>query len=226
MSKKKSSNKDRKLNKKLGISFLIFVISGIIALIIILNKGVIFGNRLVAITDGSAVESAHTFQMVAESNYLTTSENNTTKLMLTLDGVDITENFEITSSNEDIIKIEHNEEENTYSAVAVSSGTAVITAKDSSYGLESTVTIEVVVPITKLILSAEFTTIAVGEQSSIEYSYKPTNATAHITYESSDESIATVNTSGIVTGVSAGIVTITGTDELTGVSGTYKIIVK
>ena len=35
---KKSNNIDNKLNKKLKITFIIFLISGILALIIILNK--------------------------------------------------------------------------------------------------------------------------------------------------------------------------------------------
>ena len=47
-----------------------------------------------------------------------------------------------------------------------------------------------------------------------------------IEYESSDESIATVNDSGVVTGVSEGTVTITGTDKITGKTATHKIIVK
>ena len=59
----------------------------------------------------------------------------------------------------------------------------------------------------------------------MQYSCKPqtSDVKVNISYKSSDESIATVNESGIVTGVSKGTVTITGKDEITGIEATYKV---
>jgi len=56
------------------------------------------------------------------------------------------------------------------------------------------------------------TTVAVGGNATVVHTVKPTTATnSAVIWSSSDESIATVNEKGIVTGVSVGEVTITGT---------------
>ena len=107
-------------------------------------------------------------------------------------------------------------------------GTAVITATSLEYNVQSTVTIDVVIPITKLTLSAEFSIIDVGETNQISYVTKPkdSNVTVNMVYESSDNAVATVDSNGVATGVSPGVVTITGTDRITGISDTYEIKVK
>ena len=218
---KKESNKEGKLNKRLKISFIIFLISGILALIIILNKGVIFGKRLISITNAGTAEVTHSIQLVAGDPFLRT-ETDTTELMVTIDGVDVTEGIEITSSDETVVSIDG------MTAKAGATGTAIITAKSTEYDIESQATIDVVKPINKLSLSAEFSQIAVGEQTTMSYTLNPktTDVRANIVYESSDENIATVDSSGIVTGISAGSVTIKGTDKITGISNTFKITVK
>ena len=45
---RKSKNKNAKLNKALKISFIICLISGIIALILVLGKGKIFGKSIIS----------------------------------------------------------------------------------------------------------------------------------------------------------------------------------
>ena len=56
---------------------------------------------------------------------------------------------------------------------------------------------------------------------------QPSNASVDpITYTSSDETVATVNQNGIVTGVSAGTVTITVHDAYTDTTKTVKLTVK
>jgi uncharacterized protein YjdB len=61
----------------------------------------------------------------------------------------------------------------------------------------------------------------------MSYTCRPqtSDVKVNISYESSDESVATVEGT-IVTGVSKGTATITGTDEITGISATFKITVK
>lgn len=219
-------NKDEKINKVLRNTFIIFVISGILALVIILNKGVIFGKRLVSLTNSSGKEETHVIQLVATSNFLKNSGDKT-ELMVSIDGEDRTDGFELTSSDENVVKVEFNEEENKYYAISNSNGTAVITAKMSNFDASFQTTIDVIEPIKSFTLSAEEQKISVGAETSMQYICRPNNSDVkvNITYESSDEGIATVNSSGIVTGVSKGTVTITGTDQITGIKATYKITV-
>ena len=51
--------------------------------------------------------------------------------------------------------------------------------------------------------------IAVNETGTIDVEYEPNNARKKITFESSDESVATVDKDGVVTGIKAGTATIT-----------------
>ena len=132
----------------------------------------------------------------------------------------IGEGYELTSSDENIVKIEGD------TAKAVALGDAVITARSIEYDVEGTVTLSVVVPAKKVTLSAEFSKINVGETSQISHTTKPTEASGvhvNLNYESSDDNIATVDSSGIVTGKAPGTVTITATDKITGLSDTYDI---
>ena len=223
---KSKNNNDAKLNRRLKITAIIFVISAIIAITIILNKGVIFGKRLVEITEaaGTASEPIHVIQVVATSNYLK-NVGDTVELKLSIDGQDVAngDGYELISSDEEVIKLDGDV------ATAVSLGDSVITAKSTEYDVEGTVTLSVVVPASKLTLNAEFDTISIGETSQISHTTRPTEASGvqvKLNYQSSDNSIATVDSSGIVTGVSSGTVTITGTDKITGLSDTYEITVK
>ena len=222
----KSKNKDAKLNKSLKCTAILFVISATIAITIILNKGVIFGKRLVAITESGAntPKPIHVIQVVATNNYLK-NVGDTVELKLSIDGQDVAngEGYELFSSDEEVVKIEGD------TAKAVSLGDAVITAKSTEFGVEGTVTLSVVVPANKLTISAEFSNIEVGGTSQISHTTRPTEASGvqvKLSYQSSDNSVATVDSSGIVTGIAPGTTIITGTDKITGLSDTHEITVK
>lgn len=220
----KKNKSDIKLNRSLKFSCTLFVLSAILALVIILNKGVIFGKRLVAITETSAPEQVHVIQVVATNNYLQ-NVGDSAELKISIDGEDVAngDGYELTSSDDSVISIEGD----TVTAVAL--GDAVITAKSTKYDVEGTVTLSVVVPASKINLSAEFSKITVGETSQMSYTTKPKESTGvqvKLDYTSSDNSIATVDSSGVVTGVSEGTATITATDKITGISDTFDITVK
>lgn len=224
MRSKKSD--DIKLNRKLKVSLIVFIISAIIALVIILNKGVIFGNRLVAISESSISNSepVHVIQIVSTNNYLK-NVGDTVELKLSIDGEDVADGngYELISSDEDVIKLDGDV------ATAVSLGDSVITAKSTKYDVEATVTLSVVVPASKLTLNSEFSKINVGETTQISYTTRPTEASGvqvKLNYQSSNNSIATVDNSGIVTGIAPGTVEITGTDKITGLSDTYEITIR
>ncbi len=95
-------------------------------------------------------------------------------------------------------------------------GTATIscTAADGS-GVSATVQVTVFKPVQSLKLDKNKMTVSVGKKSDPIYvTVNPTDAEyVDVTWSSSDESIATVNEKGVVTGVSTGNVKITATSN-------------
>ena len=81
-------NSNDKLNKVLKISGTLFVISAILAIYIILNKGVVFGKRLVSISNSGSAEPVHVIQVVATNNYLK-NVGDVVELKLSIDGQDV-----------------------------------------------------------------------------------------------------------------------------------------
>lgn len=219
----RNNGNSEKINKVLKITAIIFFISAAIAIFIILNKGVVFGKRLISITGGDSNEPTHVIQVVATNNYLK-NVGDVVELKLSIDGKDVSngEGYELTSSDESVVAIEGD------TARAVSLGDAVITAKSTEFDVEGTVTLSVVVPANSLNISAEFEEIGVGETDQISHTTRPTEASGvqvKLSYESSDNNIATVDSNGVVTGVSAGVVTITATDKITGLTDTYDVTI-
>lgn len=214
----KMSKNSEKINKRFKVTLIIFIIVALITLAIILCKGKIFGFRLVALS-GAEASASHSIQVVAD-NYNLSVDGGETDIYVTVDGSDVTDGYELTSSDESVATIEDNK------IVAVSEGTTKITAKSTEYDVQSEITINVVELITKLTVSSEFKTIKVGEQTQMSYTTTPKNSTVSVKYASSDETIATVDTNGIVTGVKAGSVSIIVTDEISGKSASYTIKVK
>lgn len=215
--KKQVKSSDR-LNKKLRITLIIFLISGLIALFIILNKGVVFGKRLVDISSGN-VEETHTIELTSDRVYLPEGGEKA-NLLVKIDGIESLEGYDLVSSDENVVKIVGN------TLVSNDTGVAIITATSKEYGLKSEITIDVVEPITSITLSSQYRIITIDEDSQLTPKYKPTTATAKISYKSSDESILTVDENGVATGVSVGVAKITVTDEITGYYDDVTITVK
>lgn len=214
---KNKANKDERLNKRFKIALIIFIITAIITLILILGKGKIFGFRLVAIS-GEEIEDTHTIQLVADNYYLSVDDGET-EIFVTIDGLDATEGYELVSSDENIVSIDGNR------LVAEEEGTATITAISSEYDVQSEITINVVEFATRLNISSEYQTISIGEQTQMSYTTTPRSATVNVGYASSDESIATVDSNGVVTGASEGQVSIIVTDDISGRTTSYTISV-
>gem|GEM_PF-1591094 len=94
----------------------------------------------------------------------------------------------------------------------VSAGTATITARTSN-GLTATCSVTVAeVPVTSITLNKTASTVNVGGTDTLTATILPANATDKtVTWSTSNAAVATVSTSGVVTGVSAGTATITAT---------------
>ncbi len=211
----KKISKDDKINRRFKISLIIFIIVAIITIFIVLNKGNIFGIRLIKVS-GVEVEETHTIQLVADDYYLSV-DNGVTNAYVTIDGVDRLDGFELVSSDEEVISVQNNK------LVAVDEGVATVTAISNEYNIQSEITVNVVTFATRLNVSSEYKTIDVGEQTQMSYTTSPKSATVNVKYASSDETVATVDSNGIVTGISSGYVSIILTDEISGKTTSYAI---
>lgn len=205
--------------KLLIVSIIIFIIVAVMALGIILSKGTIFGMRLVSLTSADAENVAKVeLKMILGKEFISAKGEEIVP-DVTGDGLIISDGYELISDNEDVAKIVDNK------VVGVSEGKANITVKYD--GQEVTEKIKVIVPMTKMTFTTTNSTIRVGKDLQMKLQMQPSNASVDpITYTSSDETVATVNQNGIVTGVSAGTVTITVHDAYTDTTKIVKLTVK
>lgn len=229
MAKRAQKSKRSKKNTKvriLPISIIVFIIFAMIASVIILDKGKIFGYSLVKIGDSSGEttkakeEPKNKMEISAEKKYLSSKIDEETELSVSINGekIDISE-VELTSSNEDVIEIEDGV------AVAVSDGKATITATKDD--LEATVDLQVITPIKSIEFTATNSTIRVGKSLQMKLVAKPSDASIDtLKYESSDEEIATVNANGIVTGVAPGKVKITVKDKYSEIEKSVNLTIR
>lgn len=206
--------------KLLVFSIVLFIIVAIIALAIVLSKGTIFGMRLVSLeTSADGVETFNADVKLNIGKEFISAKGEEITPELTADGLIVSSGYELVSDNEDVAKIVDNK------VVGVSEGKVNITAKYN--GKEVTEKVKVIVPMTKMTFTTTSSSIRVGKDLQVKLQMQPSNASIDpITYTSSDETVATVNQNGIVTGVSAGTVTITVNDAYTGTTKTVKLKVK
>lgn len=223
-SKNKNSKHKKMMERKrntshlnLVISIIIFILISILALYIILNKGHLGKYSLIKIND-----AVHTAELECDSYFLSIIDSERTGVSLTIDGMERGDGFVLHSSNEKVAKIDGN------SVVAGDEeGTATITAYYEEYDMNISTDILTYTPINTITSTVSSSIINVGKKAELNISIIPKNGTdEYITYSSSDESIATVNDNGTITGISKGTATITIKDELTGASTTKDIKVK
>jgi uncharacterized protein YjdB len=109
---------------------------------------------------------------------------------------------------------------------ASGAGTATITATSEGKSGTASVTVSSI-PVASVTVSPATASLSVGQTAQLTATPKDANGNPllgrPVTWQSSDNTIATVNSSGLVTGVAAGAVTITATSE--GKSGTASITV-
>ena len=112
--------------------------------------------------------------------------------------------------------------------IGKSIGKATITAvSDDNPAISATCEVEVGVPVDAVEISTEQASIFVGETLQLSASVVPSDAShPEIVWSSADESVATVSETGLVTGVSAGTVTITATAPFGEVSASCNLEVR
>ncbi|NRF90101.1 Ig-like domain-containing protein [Paenibacillus frigoriresistens] len=95
---------------------------------------------------------------------------------------------------------------------AVASGTATITAKSVSGAKSATTTLTVPFAVSSVALNKPTLLVNIGTPASLIATITPTNATVKtVTWSSSDQTIATVSATGVVTGKAVGTATIKAT---------------
>ena len=232
MGRKKKST--RKINASLIKAILLMLIVGGAAVWFILQKGIIKGYNIVLQDQQENLEAqvreeakkAATLSMEIDKKYLgySTSKNatqETAKATVKLDNEELPldGSVQFSSTNDDVVAVSTDG-----TVTAKNIGVATISATDK-YNHVASEDIEVILPIQKISLS-NVGTNKVDKQLQLKLVTTPNGASINtLTYSSSDESIATVNKNGIVKGVSPGVVTITVTDEYTGISDSVKITI-
>ena len=212
------------MKKSLIISIIVFVVVAVGALYLVLNKGHI-GNLALVSTETQEEKEEEVIlpklSLELEKDYLSSKDKtDTCSMTVTIDGEVVTEGVEFESSDEDIVKVNDENE-----LVPVSDGKATIKAVYD--GIESTAEIKVITPIQTMSFTSTNSVIRVGKDLQLKLKVTPSDAyMGTITYSSSDESIATVNANGIVTGVAPGKVTITLYDSYTETEKTVNLTIK
>lgn len=209
--------------RRLVISIVIFIIVGLIALYLVLNKGHIGKFALVNTGKESGKEETILPKLTLEldSEFLaSTNKKETVGMTVSIDGEIVTENIEFESSDEKIVKINKDNQ-----LVAVADGKATITARYD--GIEATKDIKVITPIKTMSFTSTNSTIRVGKDLQMKLQITPSKAsTDTLKYTSSDESIATVNQNGIVTGIAPGKVKITVYDAYNDTEKSVNLTIK
>lgn len=208
------------MKKSLIFSIIVFILVASCALYLVLNKGHIGDINLVSTSESEDVVTP-TLTLELEKKYLSSKDkDDTSKMTVLIDSEMVTTGVEFESSNEEVVKINENNE-----LVPVSDGKAEITAKYD--GVEGKAKIEVITPIKSMTFTTTNSTIRVGKDLQLKLKVTPSDAYMNtISYTSSDESIATVSPNGIVTGIAPGKVTITLFDSYTETEKTVNLTIR
>ena len=125
------------------------------------------------------------------------------------------------SSNDEVATVENG------TITAVSEGSAVITIASQDGQARTTIDVEVFVPVETVSVSAEKNILWVGESVNLSCNISPENAThKNLSFESSDENVATVSEDGVVTAVSTGECEITVTSGCGRASAVFAVTVR
>ncbi|MRI00429.1 T9SS type A sorting domain-containing protein [Kriegella sp. EG-1] len=125
------------------------------------------------------------------------------------------------SSNTNIATVDSN---GLVTAIAKGNATITVTTTDGSFVAQSVINVNM--PVTGILMNPATASLEVDQTITIEAIISPSNASdKSVTWTSSDTSIATVNTNGVVRGIVAGDATITATTTDGGFSSTAQLTI-
>ncbi len=151
------------------------------------------------------------------------------KLEALIEPINANKEIEWFSSDESVLKVDQTGKVTT---VGKHGKSAAITAKCKANGLSAMANVNIVkwhsIAVNKIELNADKSLIYTGKELALAANIVPKYAdNPNLNWSSSDESIATVDENGMVTGIKAGEVTITATSaENNKISGTYTLKVE
>jgi len=144
-------------------------------------------------------------------------------------------NATITPTNASDKKVTWSSDNTTIAAVSssglvtgIAQGSATITATTNDGSQTATCNVSVNhISATGVSINAESTSMFAGETQQLSITFTPSNATnQNVTWDSNNESVATVNSSGLVTAIGAGSATITVTAQDGGLTDNVEISVE
>jgi len=205
------------------------------------NVATVINGKVIAISEGTSIVTASvngiktTCKVTVTSDYIpptniklnksstTILVGNTEKLTATINPSNATnKNITWTSSNPSVATVN-----SSGTISAKSTGTTTITA--SAYGLKATCTVTVTYSLSLKGISLNKTSLTLKEKAveQLNIIYNPTSASnKKVTWKSSNTNIATVDSSGKVTGVTPGTATITVVSNDGGYVATCKVTVE
>lgn len=213
------NNQKTKIPVKLKSTETIYYMSDNPAIATVDDLGYVTGKKDGIVTirafTASGSMSAMTVQVMSkgcilDTNYVTLDRGKKKQLKVTVYPTNSTnKNVTYATSNKKVAKVS---KKGKITAKAV--GTAVISVTAEIGGVVGYCTVNVIEPVTSVTLKNNKVTTYVGSKKTLTATVAPENATYKtLTWKSSNTSIATVSSTGVVTGVAAGTVTISATSH-------------
>ena len=207
-------SKDKERDRKIDLIIKIVLIIIIILLLIhncMLRKGIKEPGSTIDINcdNGQCAPVPKEIESISfDQDTVSIKKGDTLELVVIIEPTELSDSELIwESSNEEIVKVDKNGV-----ITGVGLGTATITVS-SLNGKKATCQVEVVknsVPIDSIKLKPNSLTMKTGSSTQIKATIKPNNATNQtLIWTSSDPSIATVNSQGVIKAIKSGTVTIT-----------------
>ena len=162
-------------------------------------------------------------ELTADAAALCVNKGETQKLSLTYRGAPLSgKKARWTSSNGKIVKVSK-----AGVVTALKKGKAVVTATYRGHAVKCRVAVTNIVHVQAVEITEENPVVSLNRTAALKARFTPAKPTdRNLTWKSSDESVATVDESGVVTGVAVGTATITVTTADGGKADTCQVTVK
>jgi uncharacterized protein YjdB len=188
---------------------------------IIINIVCLFCVTSLLVSCRKGITTIEPSDLLISKTKLSIDVGNTDTIRVTISPSDVTNKAILWSSSDTTIVIVNS----SGVVTALAPGTATITITTADKNLKVYCTVAVTIPITGISLPYSLL-LNVGDKDTMKVTLMPSDATAPVIWSSIDTTIARVNTSGVVTGVSPGLTTIlvTTADKKTGASCEVTVI--